>query len=124
MDELANLELSKLAEGINKPKRGRGRPWGSRNYGFRSHIAQRMKEKGLSWQDELIEAYMIYKKQLLAGGTPDPSLLYFWQEVLPYITVHAIDKETRGTRPRAVHKKRITPAAIDALAQAEGRKPR
>lgn len=72
--------------------------------------------------DELVDAYMIYKTQLKAGGTPDPSLLYFWQEVLPYITVKMIERETRGVRPKYKHKRKIGMAALEQLAKAEGRK--
>lgn len=123
MDELANLELSKLAEGINPPKGKPGRRFGSKNYGWHSHIARRMKEKGISWQDELIDAYMLYKKQLAAGGTPDPSLLYFWQEILPYISIKASEKMDMRERPaKRVGKRKISRAALDALAKAEGRK--
>lgn len=100
-----------------------GRPVGARNYGSTSFIARCMKERGISWVNELIEAYMLYKAQMRAGGTPDPSLLYFWQEVLPYITVKMIDKETRGKRPRRLSKRRISTSALDALVKAEGRKP-
>lgn len=114
-----------MADGIDIPnasKRGRGRPFGSRNYSGTSIIAREMKGRGIRWTDELIDAYMIYKTQLKAGGTPDPSLLYFWQEVLPYITVKMIERETRGQRPKRVGKRRISTSAIENLAEAEGRK--
>jgi hypothetical protein len=123
MDELANLELAKIAQDANKPKRSRGRPFGARNYSGISLIARTMKEGGISWVHELIDAYMIYKEQLKAGGTPDPSLLYFWQEILPYITVKMIEKETRRERPKHVSKRRISHAALEALTKAEARKP-
>lgn len=122
MDELANLELARLAEGVNKAKRSPGRPFGARNYSGISLIARTMKEKGISWVDEMVDSYMIYKAQLKAGGTPDPSLLYFWQEVLPYITVKMIDRETRRERPKRVGKRKISTSALEALAKAEGRK--
>ncbi len=102
--------------------RGRGRPVGARNYSGISLIARTMKEKGISWVHEMVDAYALYKEQLKAGGTPDPSLLYFWQEVLPYITVKIIDKETRRDRPKKKYKPRISKAAIEQLAKLEGRK--
>ena len=104
------------------PKRGPGRPFGARNYSAISLIARTMKEKGISWVHEMIDAYMIYKEQLKAGGTPDPSLLYFWQEVLPYITVKIIDRETRRERKPKPRKRKVSTAALEVLAKAEGRK--
>lgn len=103
-------------------KRHAGRPAGARNYSGISLISRTMKEKGISWVHELIDSYVIYKEQLKAGGTPDPSLLYFWQEILPYITVKMIDKETRRDRPKKKTKTRISHSALEQLAKAEGRK--
>lgn len=105
-----------------------GRPVGSRNYSGNSLIAREMKERGIRWVDEFISAYVLYKKQWsnqIEDPTlppPNPDLLYFWQEVLPYITVKMIERETRGIRPKRKFKRKISTAALEALAKAEGRK--
>jgi hypothetical protein len=111
-----------MNEELLPARRPAGRPIGAKNYGAVSYIARTMKEKGVSWVHEMVDAYLLYKTQLKAGGTPDPSLLYFWQEVLPYITVKMIDRETRGQRPKHKFKRKIGVAALEQLAKAEGRK--
>lgn len=126
MDEIGFQTVA--ASVLQKVARGRGRPFGSRNYSGVSLIARTMKERGLRWVDELIDAYSLYKKQLSlyiddpTRSQPNPDLLYFWQEILPYITVKMIERETRGIRPKRVAKRKISHSALEALAKAEGRK--
>lgn len=110
------------------PAKHPGRPWGSKNYMGISHIARRMKEKGIRWVDELIDSYMLYKSQLEAykaspktAPQPDAKLLEFWMEILPYVSVKMIERETRGERPKRKFKPKITKAALERLAEAEGR---
>lgn len=128
MDDLSLERITELAASTGKPARGRGRPWGARNYSGMSLIARTMKERGLSWIAEFIDAYVLYKKQWAKSiddptlPAPNPDLLVFWMTVLPYITVKMIEKETRGTRPKRVGKRKISHSAIEALAKAEGRK--
>jgi hypothetical protein len=111
----------------NAPRRP-GRPMGARNYSGMSYIARCMKERGVSWAYELVSAYMLYKKQLAlmvedpTRPAPDRALLDFWTQMIPYITVKMIERETRGVRPKYKGKQRISHAAIEALAKAEGRK--
>lgn len=126
MDDATMQALAaKIAQ---KPARRLGRPLGARNYSGVSLIARTMKERGLTWVHELIDAYTLYKKQLSlyiddpVRPQPNPDLLYFWQEILPYITVKMIDRETRGTRPKYKAKRRISHSTLEALAKAEGRK--
>ena len=129
MDEVKALAYGEgLPANPTMPIRKPGRPWGSRNYSGVSLIARTMKERGLSWITEFIDAYQIYKQQLKAYADdaskpePNPQLLQFWMEVLPYITVKMIERETRGIRPKRKFKKKISHAALEALAKAEGRK--
>jgi hypothetical protein len=111
---------------LQKIKRSRGRPAGAKNYSGVSLIARSMKEKGIYWVYELIDAYKLYQRQLElyvkdpTRSQPDARLLEFWMTILPYITVKMIDRETRRERPKK-EKKRISHSAIQALAQAEGR---
>lgn len=100
-----------------------GRPREARNFGGRSHLSREFKLKGFNWVHELIDSYIVYKDQVKAGGTPDPSLLYFWQEVLPYISLKMNEKETRRTRMVLKRKPRngVSDSALEALAKAEGR---
>lgn len=132
MDEKSPIPqaLTTLAaqNAIQKVKRSRGRPFGAKNYSGISIIARTMKEKGIYWVDELIDSYILYKRQLnkyiLDPGSPQPSneLLTFWQTVLPYITVKMIDRETRRERTIKTTKRKVSAHAIEALAKMEGRK--
>lgn len=124
MNPLGPIAQDIAASLLPPPARRYGRPKGSYNYGSISHLARTMKQHGISWVDEMVEAYKIYKEQLKAGGTPDPTLLYFWQEVLPYISLKMIEKETRGVKPKywRNRKKKVSTAAIEGLAKAEARK--
>lgn len=107
-----------------------GRPVGATNYGGGiSYLAQEMKRKGFDWRNEITECYALYKKQLSLkatglGEAPDRTLLDFWMELLPYITVKVIDKETRmRVRPQRGYKPKISKEALERLTEAEGRKP-
>lgn len=99
-----------------------GRAFGSKNYGAISLIARTMKAKGVFWVDELIDSYKLYKTQLAESKSPDPTLLLFWLEILPYITPKMIERETRGRRPRGKPKNVITRSVIAQLEKLEGRK--
>ncbi len=114
-----------------------GRPIGARNYAGISHIARTMKARGLSWLTELIDSYQLYKSGLAAYNEyirtlphgveprldpPDAAILQFWAALMPYIALKMTDRETRGERPKKSFKGKITPAAIERLAQLEGRK--
>lgn len=114
-----------------------GRPIGSRNYSGISFIAREMKCRGLSWITEMIDSYLLYKSQISAFNEyvrtlphgvdpkiapPDAALLQFWEAIIPYIAIKMIDRETRGERPKKKFKPKVTPAAIERLAQLEGRK--
>lgn len=118
------------------PARSRGRPFGAKNYSGISLIARTMKGRGMHWIDELIDSYRLYKDQLacyndymrtlplgakLEMAPPDPALLTFWADILPYIALKMIERETRGQRPKKVNRRKITDAAINELAKAEGR---
>lgn len=129
----ANSPLSPAAQAtgelvVAKIKRSRGRPFGAKNYSGISIIARTMKEKGIYWVHELIDAYSLYKKQLRlyiedpTRTQPSHELLDFWVEILPYITVKMIDRETRGVRPKKASKRTVSHSAIAQLAEAEGRK--
>jgi len=128
MDEQTFQDLA--AKALQKPGRPKGRPLGSFNYGGLSLIARTMKSKGIHWVSEMIDAYSLYKKQWAKNiddptlPAPNPDLLYFWMEIMPYITVKMIDRETRGERPKYWRNKKtqVSHAAITALAKAEGRK--
>lgn len=130
MDELIPPSVQSVAAQaeLGKIKRSRGRPFGARNYSGISLIARTMKEKGIYWVHELIDAYSLYKRQLnqyISDPTrPEPSneLLEFWMTILPYITVKMIDRETRRERPKKEAKTRISRSAIESLERAEGRK--
>lgn len=129
MDELPGALKSVVAQAeVARIKRSRGRPVGAKNYSGISIIARTMKEKGLYWVFELIDSYKLYKKQMalyVSDPTlpqPNADLLHFWMEILPYITVKMIDRETRGVRPKKTSKRNISHSAIESLAKAEGRK--
>ncbi len=105
-----------------------GRKPGSLNYGRKSYLSRRMYERGIKWADEIIDAYLLYKRQvelIVAGQSTvaaDPALLYFWTDALPYVSLKLIERETRGHPPKRKPKRFITPGAMQALADAEGRK--
>ncbi len=104
-----------------------GRKPGSKNYVATSVIGREMKGRGISWVDELIDCYLTYKKQMKAfdAGTalkPDAELLAFWSALLPYITVKMADRPFLGQKKPAKRTGKVTNAALEALAKAEGRK--
>lgn len=119
-DAIANLEAArKIAQTVYKRF---GRPPGAKSYGATSIVGRSMKVRGISWVDELIDSYIIYKQALKDGKTADPKLLDFWMIVLPYITVKMIDKPHHGKPKPTKRKPKISHAAIEALAKAEGRR--
>lgn len=104
-----------------------GRKPGSKNYVATSVIGREMKSRGVSWVDELIDSYFAYKKQMKVfeagnGVAPDVGLLTFWTALLPYITVKLADRPFLGQKRPAKRKSKVTNAALEALAKAEGRK--
>lgn len=106
-----------------------GRPFGATNYGGgASYLAQQMKRKGFDWRNEIVDCYATYKKQMAlktegVAEAPDRTLLDFWMQIIPYITVKVIDKEAgRRARLKKRYKPRISKEAIERLAIAEGRK--
>lgn len=118
-------DIDALAAAQKIPRR-QGRPMGARNYGSISIIAKTMKERGLSWVSEFIDAYQMYKKQLSARvdnpelPSPNPELLYFWMEMMPYITIKMIERQIRRGE-RIKRKPKISKHAIEQLVKAEGR---
>lgn len=116
-------ELAPLAAAVTPPKRGRGRPVGSKNYCGNSFIARTFKRRGVDWVEDLISAYLLYKKQLAETGAADPSLLHFWQEIIPYIALPMIEKEQRKReRPKRKPRNGISPHSLALLAKAEAGK--
>lgn len=120
------LDLSNAPRiGVNRA----GRPLGAVNYSGISLIARTMKANGVMWLDELVKSYKLYRDESLAltaeqkagGLTPDQTMLKFWMEMVPYISLKMNEKEQRGWKPRK-NKKRISKAAFAALERMEGRK--
>lgn len=120
------LDLSNAPRiGVNRA----GRPLGAVNYSGISLIARTMKANGVMWLDELVTCYKRYKaddaaltaEQRSGGVTPDQTMLKFWMEMVPYISLKMNEKEQRGWKPRK-NKKRISQAAMNALKRMEGRK--
>lgn len=125
-DSAGNQQLSGIPSKL--PRHYPGRPIGATNYSGYSFIAREMKRLGLDWRTELVDSYKLYKDQLtlkqkgLSAEAPDAKLLEFWMQILPYITVKMIDRESRKQRPKHKYKPRITTSALEQLAKAEGRK--
>lgn len=115
------------AKALARPKFG-GRQAGSTNYLGVSAVAKSFRLRGVYWMDDMADAYLVYKKQWLkyleepGQRVPDAKLLEFWMTVLPYLTVKMVDRPGRVQHPRHTRKHRITPAAIQALERAEGKK--